>query len=110
MNPEVQTPQFTETQLANKGIRWDHVAACSPETAHLFFPESVAGNRLATHERVKQAKKLCGQCAVRDVCLQKAVENREHETIDGIRGGLTPEERRNLPVVKLQQRLRPGRV
>lgn len=43
--------------------------------------------------KIKEAKTICGQCAVREVCLEDALTN--NESYD-VRGGFTPSERKNL--------------
>ncbi len=49
----------------------------------------------------EQAKRLCGSCPVRVLCLAFAVE---HGEAFGVWGGLNPEERRALAAAHL----RPG--
>ncbi|MER5494251.1 WhiB family transcriptional regulator [Streptomyces sp. NPDC002490] len=66
---------------------WQNQAAChttpgtNPET---FFPEP------DEMDRIRAAKTLCAQCPVRRTCLDAALENGDR---DGIRGGLTEQER-----------------
>lgn len=57
-------------------------------------------------DRIRGAKALCGQCTVRGVCLQAALENGDR---DGIWGGMTEEEREPLHRV-FQYRLNRARV
>ncbi|MDQ8708242.1 WhiB family transcriptional regulator [Streptomyces sp. LHD-70] len=71
---------------------WHEHAACRPTDHHdvdldLFFPEP------DEMDRIHQAKSLCAQCPVRRTCLDAALENNDRE---GIRGGMTEEERERL--------------
>ncbi|MFF7262235.1 WhiB family transcriptional regulator [Streptomyces sp. NPDC008159] len=84
---------------------WQNRAACRSTEHHpvdpeLFFPEPDDFDKIAT------AKALCAQCPVRRTCLDVALENRDRE---GIRGGLTEEEREPLHK-KLPHRLDYARV
>ncbi|GFE25730.1 WhiB family transcriptional regulator [Streptomyces nigrescens] len=86
-------------------ISWHDRAACR-STVHdhgdpdLFFPEP------DEMDRIRAAKALCQQCPVRTTCLDAALENGDQ---DGIRGGMTEEERHSLHR-KLQHRLNYDRV
>ncbi|WJY50105.1 WhiB family transcriptional regulator [Streptomyces chengbuensis] len=84
---------------------WRDRAACRSTPHHqvdpeLFFPEPDEVDRIAA------AKALCAQCPVRSTCLDAALENGDR---DGIRGGMTEEERELLHG-KLGQRLNYSRV
>ena len=77
------------------GVEWQAGAACSPSTAELFFPlGNYRGGR--QEERVRRAKKICRNCPVVLKCLKHALSNNLNETDDGIWGGMTPSERREL--------------
>ncbi|QDY78166.1 WhiB family transcriptional regulator [Streptomyces qinzhouensis] len=82
---------------------WQNQAACHT-TPHadpeLFFPEP------DEIDRIRAAKTICAQCPVRRTCLDAALENGDR---DGIRGGLTEEERDALHS-KLAQRLDYTRI
>ncbi|GHC74268.1 WhiB family transcriptional regulator [Streptomyces violaceochromogenes] len=80
---ENQTPRT----LGN--LTWHDSAACRSTTHHqvdpeIFFPEP------DEMDRIRAAKALCAQCPVRATCLDAALENGDR---DGIRGGMTEEER-----------------
>ncbi|MER7000715.1 WhiB family transcriptional regulator [Streptomyces sp. NPDC000410] len=84
---------------------WRDRAACRSTPQHrvdpeLFFPEPDEVDRIAA------AKALCAQCPVRSTCLDAALENGDR---DGIRGGMTEEEREALHS-KLGGRLSYSRV
>ncbi|WP_030895810.1 WhiB family transcriptional regulator [Streptomyces sp. NRRL F-5053] len=77
---------------------WHNRAACLPTPANpvdpeLFFPEP------DEIDRIRAAKALCAPCPVRRTCLDAALEAGDRE---GVRGGMTAEEReplhRNLPL------------
>ncbi|MHC3464662.1 WhiB family transcriptional regulator, partial [Streptomyces flavovirens] len=72
----------------------------NPVDPEVFFPEPDETAKSAT------AKALCGQCPVRRTCLDAALAGGD---TDGIRGGLTEEERGPLPD-KLASRLDYSRV
>ena len=77
------------------GVEWQAGAACSSSTAELFFPSDNyrAGRQ---KERVRRAKRICRDCPVVSECLEYALSNNLNETDDGIWGGMTPSERREL--------------
>ncbi|MFI1825394.1 WhiB family transcriptional regulator [Streptomyces sp. NPDC020412] len=82
---------------------WQNQAACHTRPGtdpEMFFPEP------DEMDRIRAAKTLCGQCPVRRTCLDAALENGDR---DGIRGGLTEEERDALHS-KLPQRLDYTRI
>ncbi|WP_416484262.1 WhiB family transcriptional regulator [Streptomyces sp. CL12] len=84
---------------------WQEQAVCqsteyNPVDPDIFFPEPEEIDKIAT------AKSLCGQCPVRRVCLDAALEGGD---IHGIRGGTTEEERAPLHE-KLASRLDYSRV
>ena len=77
------------------GVEWQAGAACSPSTAELFFP--LGNYRDAKQkEQARRAKRICRDCPVVSECLEYALSNNLNETDDGIWGGMTPRERRNL--------------
>ncbi|WP_059006583.1 WhiB family transcriptional regulator [Streptomyces specialis] len=78
---------------------WQDRAACRPTEHHavdpdLFFP---APDEI---ERISTAKALCGQCPVRETCLQAALDSNDTY---GIRGGMTEEERKPLHEASLHR-------
>ncbi|MER5490531.1 WhiB family transcriptional regulator [Streptomyces sp. NPDC002490] len=80
---------------------WQDQAACRTGTnPELFFPEP------DQIDRIRAAKTLCGRCPVRRTCLDAALENGDR---DGIRGGLTEQERDALHS-KLAQRVDYTRI
>jgi WhiB family redox-sensing transcriptional regulator len=64
---------------------WRHHAACQGVEPEIFYPSS--------DEEAEVAKAVCGQCPVRQPCLEYALAKRER---DGVWGGATEKERRRL--------------
>ncbi|AJT68629.1 hypothetical protein T261_7027 [Streptomyces lydicus] len=86
-------------------LTWHDHAACRSTAHHqvdpeIFFPQP------DEMDRIRTAKALCAQCPVRTICLDAALENGDR---DGIRAGMTEEERAPLHR-KLQHRLNYARV
>ncbi|MEV7085901.1 WhiB family transcriptional regulator [Streptomyces sp. NPDC093085] len=84
---------------------WQDQAVCqsteyNPVDPDIFFPEPDATAKITA------AKSLCRQCPVRRTCLDAALEGGD---TDGIRGGMTEEERGPLHE-KLARRLDYSRV
>jgi WhiB family redox-sensing transcriptional regulator len=72
---------------------WQIRAACRGPQAAVFFPPSYFERKDEKLEREARAKAICAQCAVREPCLDFAVEIREPH---GIWGGLNEVERKVL--------------
>jgi WhiB family redox-sensing transcriptional regulator len=70
---------------------WRLDALCAETDPEAFFPEQGGSTR--------EAKRVCGGCAVRTECLEAALANDERF---GIWGGLSERERRRL---RLQRRM-----
>ena len=64
---------------------WQDQALCAQTDPAAFFPEKGGSTR--------EAKRICKACAVRDECLEYALE---HDERFGIWGGLSDRERRRL--------------
>ena len=64
---------------------WRQKAACQGLDPDIFSPVS--------EDDADEAKSICAQCAVRQVCLEFALAQRER---DGVWGGLTDRERRRV--------------
>ncbi len=63
-------------------MRWCDQAACKGAPLSVFFPDD---------DDYRVARQVCGQCPVREPCLDEA----QRGLIDhGMFGGLTPNERR----------------
>lgn len=75
---------------------WRDTAACrglDPDTAEIFFPLGNDWKARPNMEKVAAAKEICARCPSQVACLEDAVESRDAWSI---RGGLTPQERRDL--------------
>jgi WhiB family transcriptional regulator, redox-sensing transcriptional regulator len=69
---------------------WVHSARCKDEDPELFFPIGTSGPATA---QINSAKAICGQCGVREECLEWAMATGQDA---GVWGGLSEEERRAL--------------
>lgn len=67
----------------SEDLSWQHRALCAQTDPEAFFPEKGGSTR--------EAKKICAQCEVREVCLQWAIV---HDERFGIWGGMSERERR----------------
>lgn len=66
-------------------IAWQDQALCAQTGAEFFFPEPGSS--------VREAKRICGMCAMRSACLEYALNNDERF---GVWGGLSEKERLSL--------------
>ena len=66
-------------------LSWRQRAACRGVEPDIFYP--------VTDEEAEEAKAICGECPVRQPCLEYAIANREK---DGVWGGATERERRRI--------------
>jgi WhiB family redox-sensing transcriptional regulator len=64
---------------------WRQNAACRGLDPEIFYP--------GDDEEAAAAKAVCGQCQVRETCLEHALGSRER---DGVWGGATEKERRRI--------------
>jgi WhiB family redox-sensing transcriptional regulator len=79
-------------------LGWQEAGACRDADLALFFSpdtELRGGVEQAAERRrrLRQAKRICGQCPVRLLCARYALENGEKF---GVWGGLSETERRRL--------------
>ena len=63
--------------------QWRDEALCLQTDPEIFFPE--------LGQNPNAAKRVCAVCPVRAACLADAIEQREPH---GVRGGMTPNERK----------------
>jgi WhiB family transcriptional regulator, redox-sensing transcriptional regulator len=75
--------------MRTQGLGVDY-AACRDENPELFFP---IGTSAPAVRQLKQAKAVCGRCAVQSLCLEWAMLA---GIDDGVWGGLSEDERRAL--------------
>ena len=78
----------------DRGDNWDQDAACGPLAAagifdEYFYPERY--DRRAAH--IIMAKRICAACPVLIECRADALANNDNM---GIKGGMTPTERREF--------------
>lgn len=66
-------------------LEWRMLGACRGLDSGLFYPDN--------EEEAEIAKQVCGECGVKQVCLDFALTKREKV---GIWGGATERERRRL--------------
>jgi WhiB family redox-sensing transcriptional regulator len=66
-------------------LAWQEQALCAQTGADFFFPEPGSS--------VRDAKRICGMCAMRSACLDYALSNDERF---GVWGGLSEKERLGL--------------
>ncbi len=78
-----------ETQ--NDGSDWRNRAECLNEDPELFFP--IGESTRQSQWQIDEAKRVCGKCAVREQCLNWALESGSEY---GVWGGLSERERRTL--------------
>lgn len=74
-----------------RDTKWYDEAACIGAEPELFWPNPAYRDGIET-EWTKEAKAVCAACSVKAECLEDAIAADD----DGIRGGLTYEERRAL--------------
>jgi WhiB family transcriptional regulator, redox-sensing transcriptional regulator len=66
---------------------WRRHAACRGLDVEVFYPDT------EDEADAAEAKAVCGQCTVRETCLEHALAHRERE---GVWGGTTERERRRI--------------
>ncbi|WP_157548886.1 WhiB family transcriptional regulator [Nonomuraea candida] len=71
-------------------LDWTRRAACLDLDPELFFPISMEG---PSHSQVERAKRVCGDCPVREPCLRYALDTGQAY---GVWGGTDPAQRREL--------------
>ena len=76
--------------LADADNDWRDQSACRDTDPYLFFPVGTTGPAI---EQIDNAKAVCGQCDVRQPCLEFALTSNQDS---GIWGGTSEEERRKL--------------
>ena len=74
-------------------VAWMDLAECRSGEGSLFFPPDASERKEERLERELVAKRICQSCAVREECLEAALERHESH---GIWGGLNEMERRIL--------------
>jgi len=87
---------------------WHRQAACraSGVDPDLFYGRDPE-NPNAARKRVRAAKRVCGRCPVRELCLADALARREPF---GVWGGLSERERQELLAGRQPRRPRRGRA
>ncbi len=77
--------EATGSEVVDGPLAWQQQALCAQTDPEAFFPEKGGSTR--------EAKSVCFSCAVREECLEYALENDERF---GIWGGLSERERRRV--------------
>jgi len=77
------------TMLLESGI-WRNTAKCREIDPTVFFPIGSTGSAL---RQIAAAKAVCGDCSVRDLCLDFALKTNQDS---GIWGGASEDERRQI--------------
>lgn len=85
LRPEDSQPPDRFGGFQMQPLSWASGAKCLQAEPETFFPEKGGSTR--------EAKRICGQCAVKRECLEYALANDERF---GIWGGLSERERRKL--------------
>ncbi|MFD4528224.1 WhiB family transcriptional regulator [Streptomyces sp. NPDC058470] len=80
MHTDTDTDPDTSSDMG-----WQDQALCAQTGAEFFFPEPGSS--------VREAKRICGMCAMRSACLDYALNNDERF---GVWGGLSEKERLSL--------------
>lgn len=78
---------------------WADDALCAGLDCELWFPAEVSRRGRHRHGEDRAAKQICESCPVSHQCLQHALD---HDESDGVWGGLSPQERRELKQVRLR--------
>jgi WhiB family redox-sensing transcriptional regulator len=76
--------------LTGQRHEWRSQGACLSADPDLFFPISATGS---SGSQIAQAKAVCARCAVRQECMDFALD---HGDVQGIWGATTDDERRKL--------------
>jgi WhiB family transcriptional regulator, redox-sensing transcriptional regulator len=71
--------------IAAPDLSWQEEALCAQTGSEFFFPEPGSS--------VREAKRICGLCKMRSMCLEYALNNDERF---GVWGGLSEKERISL--------------
>lgn len=69
-------------------LEWMDRSACLDSDPELFFPEG-----RYQEAWIKEAKAVCRSCPVRELCLERALDNKEEF---GVFGGTTLADRRRM--------------
>lgn len=73
----------------NPDRQWNRQANCRGVPTRVFFPDEGRG----AHFSWKPARELCDACPVRSQCLTAALQEELPSERNGMRGGMTPDER-----------------
>jgi WhiB family transcriptional regulator, redox-sensing transcriptional regulator len=84
---------------------WRAHAACAGYPPSLFYPTSRWDITESYHNDYIEARKICTRCSVRDACLEEAMRTGD---LEGMRGGLTPNQLRALAVRRRFRRVHPS--
>ena len=79
--------------MAISQATWTELSACRGGERALFYAPDSSERKEQRLQRELAAKRICQHCAVRDACLESALDRHEGH---GIWGGLNEVERRGL--------------
>ncbi len=78
---------------ANTSTAWTEQALCAGRNPRIWYPVDDRTYRTEVADSYAYARTICNQCPVLEQCLQYALSTGE---TNGMWGGATPAERRNL--------------
>ena len=86
---DMRNIQDNPNERTRDGELWSADSACASLDPDIFFPEEIADPQVRA-QSIAKAKRACGDCSVRLICLQRAIDNGDDF---GIFGGLDARER-----------------
>lgn len=94
MTTTTRLPSTSASVYPTRIYDWRDEASCSTVDPEIFFPTGPGG---LSAQQERNAKKVCGNCPVRQQCLEWALQTGQHT---GVWGGLSEKERRGRSPVR----------